>query len=170
MRRFVPSAAATIRRRTAGPPGRRAGRPRNSVETSYNRDVSALIIAIWYAGVAAKAFAAYRIIVKDLFYRLPIFWVFIVLSVGRSLALAFLASDPRRYAEIAADTMPMMLLSEGFAIASVFWLLTENFPKWRKPGTISLSVLAMLGASAALLLRTVAVPTQWGYGWADAWE
>jgi hypothetical protein len=133
-------------------------------------DVSGPIITLWYAGIAAKAFAAYRMVRNDLFQRLPIFWAFIVISVARSIALACLAGDPRQYAELAADTMPMMLLSEGFAITSVYWLLTENFPNWRKPGAISLSVLTILGMSATLLLRNVGVPVDWGYGWADVWQ
>jgi hypothetical protein len=132
--------------------------------------VPPLIITLWCLGIAAKSLAAYRIVRKGIFERVPILWAFIVISVARSTALLCFVHDPRRYAEIAADSMPMMLLSEAFAIVSVFWLLTENFPKWRKPGTISLAVLAILGASAAVLLRSAALPKDWGYGWADAWQ
>jgi hypothetical protein len=132
--------------------------------------VPPLIITLWCLGIAAKALAAYRIIRKGLFERIPILWTFIVISVARSTALLCFVRSPRRYADIAADSMPMMLLSEAFAIVSVFWLLTENFPKWRRPGTISLTVLAVLGTSAAVLLRSAAMPKDWGYGWAEAWQ
>ena len=129
-----------------------------------------MIMAIWCMGIASKGLAAYRIASKGLFHRLPIFWAYILISVARSIALLCFVHNPRAYAAIAADSMPMMLLSEGFAIASVFWVVTENFPRWRKPGTVSLSALAMIGTSVALLTRAGAVPKDWGYGWAQLWE
>jgi hypothetical protein len=127
-------------------------------------------MVVWCLGIAAKAAAAYRIASKGLFQRLPIFWAFILISVARSIALLCFVNNRRAYAAISADSMPMMLLSEGFAIASVFWVVTENFPRWRKPGTISLSALAIIGTAVALLTRSAAVPKDWGYGWAQLWE
>lgn len=129
-----------------------------------------MIMAVWCMGIAAKGLAAYRIANKGLFHRLPIFWAYILISVARSIALLCFANNRRAYSAISADSMPMMLLSEGFAIASVFWVVTENFPRWRKPGTISLSALAIIGTAVALLLRSVGVPKDWGYGWAQLWE
>jgi hypothetical protein len=132
--------------------------------------VPPLIIVLWCLGIAAKGLAAFRIVSKGLFNRLPIFWAYILISVARSTALLCFIGNPRRYADIAADSMPMMLLSEAFAITSVFWAVTENFPRWRRPGTISLSVLAIIGAMSALLVRSVGVPNDWGYGLWRLWE
>jgi hypothetical protein len=129
-----------------------------------------MIMAVWCMGIAAKGLAAYRIASKGLFHRLPIFWAYILISVARSIALLCFVNNRRAYSAISADSMPMMLLSEGFAIASVFWVVTENFPRWRKPGTISLSALAIIGTAVALLTRSVGVPKDWGYGWAQLWE
>ena len=108
-----------------------------------------MILALWCMGIAAKGLAAYRIVSKGLFNRLPIFWAFILISVARSTALLCFVGNPRRYADIAADSMPMMLVSEAFAITSVYWAVTEFFPRWRKPGTISLAVLSIIGAASA---------------------
>jgi hypothetical protein len=132
--------------------------------------VTQLIVSIWWIGVAAKALAAWRIARKGLFHRLPIFWAFIVISIARSVVLLLFGGNSRRYAEIVADSLPMMLLTEAFAITSVFWAVTENFPRWRKPGTISLSALAIIGAASAMAVRTAAIPKDWGYNWLQPWE
>jgi hypothetical protein len=132
--------------------------------------VPAPIFAIWYAGIAIKAFAVYRIAKKGLFTRLPLLWAYIAVSVARSIVLAAVRADAKRYADISADTLPMMLLSETFAVVSIFWLLTENFPRWRKPGTISLLTMGAMGAVVALVSRRWGVPDSWTYGWAGAWE
>ena len=63
----------------------------------------------------------------------------------------------------------MMLLTEAFAITSVFWAVTENFPRWRKPGTISLSALGIIGAASALVVRSAAIPKDWVYFWLQPW-
>jgi hypothetical protein len=125
---------------------------------------------VWCLGIAAKAVAAWRIARKGLFDSLAIFLAFLLFSVARSTTLLFFRHDPHRYKYIAADSMPLMLLAEGFAIASVYWLLTENFPRWRRPGTIVLACLGTLGAAAALATRKLGVPPDWSYGWAQAWE
>jgi hypothetical protein len=132
--------------------------------------VSTLIVALWSLGVGAKALAAWRIVRKGLFHRLPIFWAYIVISVARSAVLLCFIGNSRRYADISADSLPMMLLTEAFAITSVFWAVTENFPRWRRPGTISLTALTLIGTAAALLIRTAGIPKDWGYGWAQTWE
>src|SRR6478672_13924474 len=124
---------------------------------------------MWWIAIAAKSLAARRIGRKGLFHRLPIFWAFIVISVARSIVLFFYAGNSRRYSEIVADSLPMMLLTEAFAITSVFWAVTENFPRWRKPGTISLSALAIIGAASALVVRTAAIPKDWAYFWLQPW-
>jgi hypothetical protein len=132
--------------------------------------VPPIILVLWCLGIATKGLAAYRIVAKGLFHRLPILWAFILISVARSTALLAFTGNPRRDVNIAADSMPMMLLSEAFAITSVFWMVTENYPRWRRTGTISLATLAIIGAAAALLVRSAAVPKDWGYGWAQLWE
>jgi hypothetical protein len=132
--------------------------------------VPPIVLLVWFLGIAAKGLAAYRIVRKGLFDSLAIFLAFIVFSVARSTALLCFRDDPSRYRYIAADSMPLMLLAEGFAIVSVFWLLTQNFPRWRRPGTIVLVSLCVLGAAAALAIRKLGVPADWSYGWAQAWE
>ena len=129
-----------------------------------------IVLTLWCLGILTKAFAAFRIVRKGLFHRLPILWAYILISVARSTALVAFIGNPRRFASIAADSMPMMLLSEAFAITSIFWLVTENFPRWRKAGTISLATLSIIGAATALIVRSAWVPKDWGYGWAQAWE
>lgn len=128
------------------------------------------VIALWCVGLAAKALAAFRIVRKGFFHRLPIFWAYILISVARSATMLAFVGDRRRYASIGADSMPMVLISEAFAITSVFWLVTENFPRWRRTGTISLATLALIGAAVSLLVRGTWVPKDWGYTWAQIWE
>jgi len=132
--------------------------------------VPASVLAIWSLALVLKWLAVYRLANKGLFNTLPIFWAYVLISVTRSTVLLFYANDWQRYPVIAADSMPMALLSEAFAITSVYWLVTENFPRWRKPGTISLAALAILGAVSALLLKSVGVPKDWGYGAMRIWD
>src|SRR6476660_9035913 len=123
---------------------------------------------MWLAGIALRGVAAFRIAHKNLFSRLPFVWAFLVVSVVRSAVLVWLRAKPLRYSEVGGHTMPMLLLSEAFAVVSVFWMVTENFPRWRKPGTILLLAMTLLGGSAAILLRTAWVPKDWVSGWASS--
>jgi hypothetical protein len=132
--------------------------------------VPPIIVVVWCLGIAAKGLAASRIIRKGLFDPLALFLAFLFVSVARSLVLLCLVSNARWYRYIAADSLPMVLLSEGFAIASVYWLLTENFPRWRGVGAAILAGLCVAGATVAAMLRTTATPPEWGYGWGEAWE
>ena len=126
--------------------------------------------ALWIVGTGLKALAAWRIASKGLFHRIPIFWTYIVLSVLRTAALLSVSGNRKLYAQIVTDTLPMMLLSEAFAIANVFWAVTENFPRWRRPGTISLAALGLIGTASALLVRSAAIPNEWGTSGVQPWE
>jgi hypothetical protein len=154
----------TPRNRTAG----RIAEANNAKDIIWS--VPPIVVLVWCLGIAAKIWAACRIIRRGLFDPLALFLAFIFVSVARSLALLCLAQNPRWYRYVAADSLPMVLLSEGFAIASIYWLLTENFPRWRGTGTGILSGLCVIAAGVALLLRGTATPPEWGYGWGEAWE
>ena len=132
--------------------------------------IAATINALWIAGAGLKALAAWRIARKGIFHRIPILWTYIVISVVRGATLFLVSGNRKLYAQIVTDTLPMMLLSEAFAIANVFWAVTENFPRWRRPGTISLAALGLIGTASALLVRSAAIPKDWGTSWLQPWE
>jgi len=58
-----------------------------------------------------------------------------------------------------------MLLMEAFAIVGVFWVVTEKYPNFGRPGTVLLSGLAVIGALACWMTRFLAVPPHWSAFW-----
>src|SRR5205085_8729784 len=106
-----------------------------------------------------------------LIVRFPTVWVFLVITVLRSLGLvALLAVTHNRgqYMRVQAYTTPLVLLLEAFAVAGVFWAVAEQYPRFRRPGSIILGCLAGIGASAAWLIHVVGVPHSWSAPWQAA--
>lgn len=124
-----------------------------------------LVLALWYAGPAAKAVAAYRLARTGLVRRFPALWAFLVASALQSALLISVQHNPERYAYIYSYTSVMMLLMETFAIVGVFWVVTEKYPNFGRPGTMLLSGLAIIGVLACWMTRFLAVPPHWSGFW-----
>jgi hypothetical protein len=127
--------------------------------------VLTLIVALWYAGPAMKAVAVYRLVRHGLVRRFPALWAFLLASLLRSALLIPFQRDPVRYAYLYSYTGVTMLLMEAFAIVGVFWVVTEKYPNFGRPGTVLLSGLAVLGALACWVTRFAAVPAHWEALW-----
>lgn len=124
-----------------------------------------LVLVLWYAGPAAKAVAVYQLARKGLVWRFPMLWAFLVASALQSALLIPFQHIPATYAYIYSYTSVPLLLMETFAIVGVFWVVTEKYPNFGKPGTILLSGLAIAGALACWMTRFAAVPLHWSGFW-----
>src|SRR5262245_4919403 len=113
--------------------------------------VTTLILVLWYAAIAAKAAAAYRLYRDGLVTRFATLWVYLVVCTTRSVALLPFQGDLERYQRLYAYSMPLVSLLEGFAVAGVFWAVAEQYPRFRRPGSVILSCLAGIGACAVWL-------------------
>lgn len=123
------------------------------------------MFALWYPGMAVKSIAVYRMWRLGLVQRFPTVFIYIVVSVLRSVLLASIFG--RATSELAyAYTTPLMLLLEGFAVVGVFWAVTEKYPSFRSFGTVLLLGSAAIGAVAAWSTRFLAVPA----GWEGLWK
>jgi hypothetical protein len=100
-----------------------------------------------------------------LIIRFPTVWAFLVVSVVRSIVLVALQGNVRQYRQVQAYSTPLMLLLEAFAVAGVFWAVAEQYPRFRRPGSVILGCLAGIGACAAWLTHFVAVPNGWSAPW-----
>jgi len=127
--------------------------------------VNTLILALWYAAIVAKAAAAYRLYRDGLIIRFATLWVYLVVCSVRSVTLLAFQDDLERYKQIFTYSMPLVSLLEGFAVAGVFWAVAEQYPRFRKPGSVILSCLAGIGACAVWLTHFVAVPAEWSAPW-----
>jgi hypothetical protein len=107
----------------------------------------------------------YRLARNGLVWRFPALWAFLLASAMRSVMLIPFQHDPARYAYIYSITGVTMLLIEAFAIVGVFWVVTEKYPNFGRPGTVLLSGLAIIGALACWMTRVVAVPIHWSAFW-----
>jgi hypothetical protein len=128
--------------------------------------VVTLFFALWYAGPAVKALAAYRLWRNGLIQRFPTVWSFLVVSAAVSVSLIAFRRNPAIYNYVYAYSTPITLLAQTFAVVGIFWTVAEYYPAFRKPGTALLTALALIGALASWLTRFVAVPA----GWSGAWQ
>jgi len=101
--------------------------------------------------------------------RFATVFVYLVVCTARSCILLALKNDRRHYLQVQAYTLPLMLLLQGLAVAGVFWAVAEQYPRFRRTGSVILACLAGIGASAAWLTHFVAVPTGWSAPWQLAW-
>jgi hypothetical protein len=127
--------------------------------------VTTLILCLWYAAIASKALAAYRLFRDDLVPRFATVFIFLTVCVARSLVLVTLKTNIRGYKLVLAYSTPLMLLLEGFAVVGVFWAVAEQYPRFRKTGSVILVCLTGIGASAAWLTYFVGVPSGWSAPW-----
>src|SRR5437660_559740 len=122
-------------------------------------------MVLWYAAIAAKAAAVYRLFHDRLITRFPTVWVYLVVLIMRSVVLLSVRGNIRQYTYVQTYTMPLMLLLEAFAVAGVFWAVAEQYPRFRRPGSVILGCLAGIGVCAAWLTHFVAVPAGWSAPW-----
>jgi hypothetical protein len=146
-------------------PARSGGRPPALAGDIIFLVTTSLILVFWYAAIAAKAAAAYRLYRDGLITRFATLWVYLVVCTARSLTLLAFQDNLRRYKEVFTYSMPLVSLLEGFAVAGVFWAVAEQYPRFRKPGSVILTCLAGIGACAAWLTHFVAVPDEWSAPW-----
>jgi hypothetical protein len=124
-----------------------------------------LILTLWCAGIAARAFAAFRLWRSNLIYRLPTLWgLLVVLTAQSTIALCLLA-DPVVYARFYALTAWCVMLMETIAPIGVFWAVVERYPRFRGPGTFLLTLLAIAGSVVCWAAGYGSVPSGWGGNW-----
>jgi hypothetical protein len=128
--------------------------------------VVTLLFFLWYAALAAKAIAAFRLWRNGLVRRFPTLWAYIVVSLMTSAFLIWFRRDPAAYGAIYAYSTPITLILEAFAIVGVFLTMAEHYPQFGRPGAALLTALALLGGLSAWLTRFVAVPA----GWSGMWQ
>jgi hypothetical protein len=124
--------------------------------------VITLMFALWYAAIAAKAIAAYRIASNGLIARFPAVWAYLVAAGVQSIALIAVRQNTKAYAAIYGYSSPLVLCLEGVAVVGVFWSLTEFYPNFRVPGSIILGALATCGALISLATRVAGLSADWG--------
>jgi hypothetical protein len=121
---------------------------------------------VWYAGILAKAVAAFLIWRNGLTSRVPALWALLIALGAQAIALVAFHRDPARYALVYAWSSWIILLLEGFSVVGVFRSVTESYPRFGKPGTVLLSALAIIGACACWMVGFLAPPP----GWSKTWE
>jgi hypothetical protein len=127
--------------------------------------MAGLIICLWAAGIAAKAFAAFRLWRIGLAERFPtLFALLIVLAVQSGVALG-ISGDKAHYAQAYALIAWVSVLMEGFAVTGVFWVVAEFYPRFRIPGTILLAGLAIIGTAICWVAGYIAEPPGWYSSW-----
>lgn len=125
---------------------------------------SVLFFGLWYAAAAAKLAAALRMLLNGMAHRFPLVTALLLTSGVRSVVLAQYFKQPARYQILLAGSESFALLLEGAALVSVYFVLTEHYPKFRKPGLILLGVLAFAGVMASVL------SSSWGVNdWQAIW-
>ena len=130
--------------------------------------MQSLIVYLWIAGIAAKFCAVICLARRGLIERLPGLTGLLVILGAQSLAALLLSSNSHLYGRAYALIAWASILFEGFAITTVFWALTEHYPKFRVPGTILLGGLATVGALVCWIVGYVAPPAGWTGVWHSA--
>jgi hypothetical protein len=124
-----------------------------------------LILTLWCAGIAARAFAVFRLWRSNLIHRLPTLWgLLFVLTAQSAIALCLLA-EPALYARFYARTAWCVMLMEAIAPVGVFWAVVERYPRFRAPGTFLLTLLAVAGSAACWAAGYGSVPAGWNGHW-----
>jgi hypothetical protein len=124
-----------------------------------------LILTLWCAGIAARAFAAFRLWRSDLIHRFPTLWGLLVVSTAQSAIALCLLAKPVMYAEFYSSTAWCVMLMEAIAPVGVFWAVVERYPRFRTPGTFLLTLLAIAGSAACWAAGYGSVPAGWDGQW-----
>jgi len=124
-----------------------------------------LILTLWCAGIAARAFAAFRLWRSDLIHRFPTLWGLLVVSTAQSAIALCLLAKPVMYAEFYSSTAWCVMLMETIAPVGAFWAVVERYPRFRTPGTFLLTLLAIAGSAACWAAGYGSVPAGWDGQW-----
>lgn len=108
-----------------------------------------ILLGVWYAGVLAKGFAAYRTARNGVPRLLPAPWVYLAVSFLYAGALAASRFSYPTYLTVYSAGLPVILILQLIATSGIFWLLAVNFPNFRAAGSIALAVLGAIGIGAA---------------------
>jgi hypothetical protein len=126
---------------------------------------ASLIYGFWYAAIAFRGAAAFRLWRNRMVERFPTVWAYLVISALRDLILVYwFRHRPHTYAVLYSQTVALEVLVQAFAVVGVFFTVAEHYPKFRIPGAVLLSALALMGTGATLLTHSFAVPAQQGWG------
>jgi hypothetical protein len=124
-----------------------------------------LILTLWCAGIAARAFAVVRLWRSNLIHRLPTLWALLAVLTAQSAIALCLLADPVMYARFYALTAWCVMLMEAIAPVGVFWAVVESYPRFRAPGTFLLTLLAIAGSAACWAAGYGSVPAGWNGNW-----
>jgi hypothetical protein len=124
--------------------------------------VITLLFVLWYAEIGLKALAAYRLYHTRALLQFPILFCFLITSVTKSTLLVQARHDPELYATVYSVSVPVMLVLQYLCGIELFEQLTVNFPQFRKPGFLLLTVFGLLGVTASISTQRMGVPGSWG--------
>jgi len=129
--------------------------------------VITLLFVGWYAEIAFKAIAAYRLYHTRLLREYPVLFIFLLMSVVKSSVLVQLRHAPEAYATLYSVSVPMMLILQFLCGIELFQRLTSNYPNFARAGKIFLTFFAIMGVTASTATRHIGVPATW-YGMREA--
>jgi hypothetical protein len=127
--------------------------------------MAGLIICLWAGGIAAKAFAAFRLWRIGLAGRFPMLVALLVVLAAQSGIALSISHDKAHYAQVWVLIAWVSVLVEGFAVTGVFWVVAEFYPRFRIPGTILLGGLAVIGTAICWAAGYIAEPPGWYTSW-----
>jgi hypothetical protein len=110
---------------------------------------------LWCAGPVLDLAAACRMARNGLIqqYRLVVFYLLI--SVLRSALLVASWRHQESYHRLFDSTLPVALMAQALAILATFWVVVENYPKFRGIGAVALAVLIAFGIAITWATRNI---------------
>jgi len=123
--------------------------------------------ALWYLALAAKAVVVWRLLATRIYKRLPVLFLYFVVSFAQQGAFSFIWYKPALYAAWYVRTEPLMLALDYAMVVSLYWAVAEFFPRFRIAGTFVLSSVSVVAAVIAYFTRALGAPPK---GWEHAWQ
>ena len=123
--------------------------------------VITLLFTLWYAEIAVKAIAAYRLYHARLVREFPFLFVFLITSTLKSLILVQLRQVPSAYARVYSLAIPVMLVLQFVCAIEVFERLMHHRVHFERVGRMLLAGFAMVGVAASIATKQVWVPATW---------
>lgn len=140
----------------------RSGTPSSgSVESTHSKLVITLLFVLWYAEIALKALAAYRLYHTRLLLEFPFLFIFLIVSATKSTLLAQARYTPETYAALYSISVPVMLVLQYLCAIELFNRLTTHYPQFQRVGKIFLVSFVILGVTASVGTRNIGVPASW---------
>ncbi|HEX3880323.1 MAG TPA: hypothetical protein VHW24_25245 [Bryobacteraceae bacterium] len=125
----------------------------------------AVILSVWCAAIAARAFAIYRMWRNGISRRLQALWYLLIVANTQAVVGLVLLKHVAIYENFYTVTAWFELACEVAAPLGVIWVLAENAPQYRKSVTLLLSMFGTVGVAACWLVGYWRVPADWFGVW-----